>query len=153
MNETRSVLQFTEYRVLNFEYNLYEGALEKGANVVNTKFSYSLEHINDHNFSIILTCIVNSDDMPIPEEEDGTLGYPFSIKLSIRGNFVTSQFDDRLIPNALAIMFPYLRSLISTLTAQSGIAPFILPTFNIASLFRSQTANDKSEYESKNATQ
>ena len=34
--------------------------------------------------------------------------------------------------NAPAILFPYIRAYISTLTALSGIAPIILPTINLA---------------------
>jgi len=34
--------------------------------------------------------------------------------------------------NAPAILFPYIRAYISTLTALSGIPPIILPTLNIA---------------------
>ncbi len=36
--------------------------------------------------------------------------------------------------NGPAILFPYIRAYISTLTALSGIPPIILPTLNIASM-------------------
>ena len=38
--------------------------------------------------------------------------------------------------NALAILFPYARSIISGITAQSGFPPIILPTVNIAKMFK-----------------
>lgn len=48
-----------------------------------------------------------------------------------------SDFDD--IPtyfyrNAIAIIFPYVRAFISTVTLQSNIPPIILPTMNLSSL-------------------
>ncbi|MDY3363671.1 protein-export chaperone SecB [Riemerella anatipestifer] len=48
-----------------------------------------------------------------------------------------SGFDD--IPtyfyrNAIAIIFPYIRAFISTVTLQSNIPPIVLPTMNLSSL-------------------
>lgn len=36
--------------------------------------------------------------------------------------------------NSIAIVFPYLRSFISSLTIQANLKPFILPTMNLSSL-------------------
>lgn len=38
--------------------------------------------------------------------------------------------------NMLAIMFPYVRSYVSTVTAQPGMAPIVLPAINIAAMFQ-----------------
>lgn len=40
--------------------------------------------------------------------------------------------DDFMNINAPAILFPYIRAYISTLTALSGINPIILPTLNLS---------------------
>lgn len=37
-------------------------------------------------------------------------------------------------PNSIAIVFPYLRSFISSLTVQANLKPIILPTMNLSSL-------------------
>lgn len=37
-------------------------------------------------------------------------------------------------PNSIAIIYPYIRSFVSTLTLQANIKPLILPTFNLSSL-------------------
>ena len=39
-----------------------------------------------------------------------------------------------LTENASAIVFPYIRAYISTLTVQSGITPIILPTLNLTGM-------------------
>ncbi len=39
-----------------------------------------------------------------------------------------------LLQNAPAIVFPYIRAYISTLTTQAGIPPIVLPTLNLSGL-------------------
>ena len=46
--------------------------------------------------------------------------------------------------NALAILFPYVRSIVSCITAQSGRNAVILPTVNIARMFE-ESEEDKSK--------
>lgn len=65
---------------------------------------------------------------------------PFIVNIVIEGTFETDCFDDRLVPNSIAILFPYLRSFMSTVTAQAGISPFILPTININNLLEEQNS-------------
>lgn len=36
--------------------------------------------------------------------------------------------------NAIAILFPYIRSFVSTLTLQANVVPIVLPTMNLTSL-------------------
>ncbi len=55
-------------------------------------------------------------------------------------------FDD--IPdfffgNCIAILFPYIRSMVSTLTLQANINPMILPTMNLISLKDALKANSQ----------
>ncbi|EXZ22215.1 pretranslocase subunit SecB family protein, partial [Bacteroides fragilis str. S13 L11] len=37
-------------------------------------------------------------------------------------------------PNSIAILFPYVRAFVSTLTLQANIKPILLPTLNLSSL-------------------
>lgn len=54
------------------------------------------------------------------------------------GTFVfgndTREIPDFFYKNAIAILFPYLRAFVSTITVQANIPPFILPTLNLAGL-------------------
>ena len=55
------------------------------------------------------------------------------------GVFKTSNDNYPLIErNAIAIMFPYLRSYISSLTTQPGMQPIVLPPINIMALLSGQ---------------
>ena len=49
--------------------------------------------------------------------------------------FETKQENQMLIErNTLAIMFPYFRSYVSTLTTQPGMTPIVLPAMNIMTM-------------------
>lgn len=41
---------------------------------------------------------------------------------------------DYFYANSIAILFPYIRAFITTLTAVANVKPFILPTFNLTGL-------------------
>lgn len=44
------------------------------------------------------------------------------------------QIPDFFYPNCIAILFPYIRAFVSTLTLQANIMPIVLPTMNLTSL-------------------
>lgn len=44
------------------------------------------------------------------------------------------EVPDYFYPNSLAIVFPYIRAFISTLTLQANVRPIVLPTMNLSSL-------------------
>ena len=41
---------------------------------------------------------------------------------------------DYFYPNSLAIVYPYVRAFVSTLSLQANIHPLLLPTINLSSL-------------------
>lgn len=41
---------------------------------------------------------------------------------------------DFFYPNSIAIVFPYVRAFISSVTIQANIKPIVLPTYNLSSL-------------------
>ncbi len=58
--------------------------------------------------------------------------YPFSINVVLRGFFKTSGENVEVYrPNAIAILYPYLRSIVSTYTANSNVSTLILPPINV----------------------
>ena len=51
--------------------------------------------------------------------------------------FTTEQDNSTLIEkNAVAIMFPYVRTYVSTITSQPGMSPIVLPPMNIVAMFQ-----------------
>ncbi|GIM45478.1 hypothetical protein DNHGIG_10270 [Collibacillus ludicampi] len=124
-------LQFRDYQVRNIEYKFnpfYEGEDE-----LVPEFDYEIQTDQDDwsgawvilNFSI----------------GDRTLNSsPIYVYASIAGYFHLNGIDDYETAmsyykvNALAILFPYLRGLVSEITSKGSEAPLILPTLNIVAL-------------------
>lgn len=69
--------------------------------------------------------------------------YPFEMKIDITGNFSTEgDLPDKFIKNAVAILYPYVRAIVSTYTAAANITPLILPAINVNKLIDDQEKKD-----------
>lgn len=79
----------------------------------------------ENDFKLILEILVEGDTVNVEIVSEGYFSYE-NIKDEDLGGF--------LFLNAPAILFPYLRAYISTLTNLSGISPLTLPTLNLTSL-------------------
>lgn len=69
------------------------------------------------------------------------------IEVLISGDFIfheETNLENFLYVNAPALMFPYVRSYITALTALSGISPITLPTMNLSGL-KSQIESNTTE--------
>lgn len=130
-NENVAVIQFIGYRVTNILYNC-DPSFELPQGEVPYKFNFSKSlailsetEVQENVCANVFYCTTDN----IEEA-------PFRITVEIAGRFrCNNEWKPELEPNVLAIMFPYLRSIISTITCNSGREPIILPTINIASLF------------------
>lgn len=130
-NENVAVIQFIGYRVTNILYNC-DPSFEIPQGEVSYKFNFSKSlailsdtEVRENVCANVFYCTTDN----IEEA-------PFRITVEIAGRFrCDNEWKPELEPNVLAIMFPYLRSIISTITCNSGREPIILPTINIASLF------------------
>jgi preprotein translocase subunit SecB len=72
--------------------------------------------------------------------EDSKTQDDFVVKVRCNAEF---QFNDTIeideipnffYPNSIAIVFPYVRAFVSTLTLQANVQPMLLPTINLSSL-------------------
>lgn len=69
--------------------------------------------------------------------------YPFEMKVRITGKFIIKEeLAQRFVKNAIAILYPYVRALISTYTASANINPLILPAINVNKLIEDQLKKD-----------
>nr|DAQ19487.1 MAG TPA: Protein-export protein secB, Greek key beta sheet.35A [Caudoviricetes sp.] len=64
----------------------------------------------------------------------------FELNLCLVGSFLVGKDfpTDKLLPNAIAIMFPYLRSQVTLMTTQPNITPVTIPPININSFLKRQ---------------
>ena len=125
MKESKIVLQFNEYIVknINFECNLEYDNAEPIDVKIDMDASFDINH---EDMAVILKVdIFNDQDKK---------KYPFSMNLEIVGYFSVSGENaaiENFKSNAVAILYPYARALVSTYTSNANIAPLILPTINV----------------------
>ena len=85
--------------------------------------SHDVQRLSEREYKITLE--LNVAD---PEEK-------LSVFVKGMAIFETKQENQMLIErNTLAIMFPYFRSYVSTLTTQPGMTPIVLPAMNIMTM-------------------
>lgn len=53
---------------------------------------------------------------------------------SFNGSIAISDIPEYFYPNSLAIMFPYIRAFVSTISLQANVRPIVLPTVNLMGL-------------------
>lgn len=66
--------------------------------------------------------------------------YPFEMEVVLTGYFTEINNDTNVDfePNAIAILYPYIRAIVSTYTAAANISPLILPAINVNKLLEEQ---------------
>ena len=97
----------------------------------------------DFNISSIVKTDKEKNKMSINlkvEVFKNTKNPPFTMMVDIIGYFelIGEEEVNRYVPNAIAIMYPYLRAIVSTYTSASNVLPIILPAINVNELIKQQ---------------
>lgn len=116
--------------------------------VTKIAFSNRIDKVNEENFELkplFRRRIAKISDTEYNVGLDFTIGNeademtPFSIEVSMIGHFELNSEElseelknDLLNKNAVAILFPFLRSIIASITTSANIPPLILPVINLA---------------------
>jgi len=97
------------------------------------KLTRKIGKINDNNFyTDLILKINNTDENP----------FPVNIKISFRAIFEFNDIDDQkevelfLKIQAVHIMYPYLRSMLTNLTNTAMMPPLILPIIDASQIFK-----------------
>lgn len=89
--------------------------------------NHTINSISDNDYEVILVTTV-SDENEI-----------LFVNVKCKALFHTEQENKGMLErNAIAIMFPYIRSYISTITTQPGMSPIVLPAMNIVAMLNDQ---------------
>jgi len=137
MNDSlNSGLRFIDYNVNTIMFNTNKEFEDKPLNV---KFNIDrfVEYLDDEDNTMLVTLDIN-----IFENAEKN-NFPFSLSVNVTGIFELENVhvDDRVSfaeVNAVAILFPYIRALVSTFTANANVPPLILPPINVVSLIENQ---------------
>ena len=129
--DIKSILKFNNYVVEKVEFYRNSKCTDKGFDV-KLDIQRNTKYIPDENKGFVTVRTKIFDD-PIKNN------YPFSIEVVIIGEFEIESEDqlqvEKLLEiNAVAILFPYIRALITTYTANANVQPLILPPINVMKL-------------------
>ena len=81
--------------------------------------------INIHEYHVILQTSIKKSDISLNVIAEADFDF----------NSPTTLNEEKIIKqNAVAIMFPFIRSQITLMTSQPGMTPIVLPTINTAKL-------------------
>lgn len=132
MNEiVSSDLRFRGYKITNITYKC-PPELEKDSEGYSyfMRFCKKVAQISD--CSVYESLRVDIHFSTTPEGNDAKM----TLSAEILGLFESSEkWISKWERNALSILFPYLRSVVSTVSSLSGHEPILLPTMNINSIF------------------
>lgn len=138
--ELESILKFQKYYVNKIEFNRNS----EFSPVKSMKLDFSIDRKITHedgNKTALVTLRVKIFEDAMKNN------YPFSMSVELVGEFAFENADNinlkLLEQNAIAILFPYVRAIISTYTAAANVQPLILPTINVVALMNEQDADSK----------
>lgn len=126
-----TVLNFKGYRVLDMSYTQneqFKSSQEKLS--FNPNFGVNLVTDDNDEAKVTLTFVLENE-------------LPFNIKVTLEGSFKYNASEDEanigldelLKKNATAILFPYLRAIVSQLTSMGNeYQPLLIPAMNIRAL-------------------
>ncbi len=124
----KGLITFVDYKVNKIEF---ENNDEYAGEEVDIDFNIGTEiHISEDDEEMVVILKTN-----IFEPKEGKV-YPFRMFVEVEGYF-KSNFEGKeqeiaqYGKNAVAILFPYVRALVSTFTANANVTPLILPTVNV----------------------
>ncbi|UIF28561.1 protein-export chaperone SecB [Levilactobacillus brevis] len=133
-----AVLKFIKYNVQNMTYQRNENYHQTRSEIkMNPQVSRKID-IDENRINVTLSIVVGS-----LENEN----IPFKTSCAITGVFdyqpeednTDAGLDQLVRVNAVAILYPYVRSIITMLTTTSNEYPgYIMPTINVNKLLRDQ---------------
>ncbi len=127
MKNGKSKLSFKNYIVNKIEFeNNIECDLEESE--LEFDIDSKVDFVNENEFILTLTLEIFKDAKQN--------NYPFNFKSEILGSFVISDVKEEkkriyAEQNAVAILFPYCRALVTTYTGLANVRPLVLPPINV----------------------
>lgn len=138
MKLKKSSLHFDNYVVNRLSFSVVPGFKVKEDDVfdLSPQFNRIIEKLNENEYKVTLDLQLGGDTQPLP----------FNIDISISGIFITSDVDnpeEYLRINASAILFPYIRSLLTMLSTLAALPPIVMPPINFCAMLSDQESNEK----------
>lgn len=129
-----SDLRMINYKVLKFAFDLNENFEFTNSLIdVRPSFNRNIQKINENQYVLKLSVNISNtiNKGPIPFNAEVVISSVFELE-----NWETGDANTIAIKNATAIMFPYLRTLLATITLNGNVPPYNLPIMDISRLFQ-----------------
>lgn len=134
MDKFKSKLIFKKYIVDEVNFNYNDRFVDKSV-TIDFDIEKEVTYISEREMQVRLIVYLFKNT----EKE-----YPFKMKVAIRGFFEIENNDDNINfePNAIAILYPYIRSIVSTYTSTANVMPLILPVINVNKMLQDKEMKD-----------
>lgn len=87
----------------------------------NIDIQKKIDRVDEHIYTVSLRTVISKDDMKLEIQADAEFTY------------CSDDYENEeaiINANTIAIMFPFVRSQVTLLTSQPGMAPIVLPPIN-----------------------
>jgi preprotein translocase subunit SecB len=129
----KSSFQFLGFKILKTNIDIKEGETPTEINVGFSPEGTIIK--NESKFELVLKTVIKDGNDILNIEVHSKAYFLFD------ENQDNATLDNLFYLNAPALLFPYIRAYISTLTNLSGFAPITLPTFNLSELGKELKSN------------
>jgi len=132
-----SEMKLLNYKVLKTTFELNEGFEFKTGKIdIQPSFNRDILKIDDQHYKITLGIKISKEinKEPIPFDAEVVISSVFELP-----NWESEAANSIAVNNATAIMFPYLRTLMATVTMNGNVPPYMLPIMNISKLLENHT--------------
>lgn len=129
-----SDMKLINYKVLKTVFKLNEKFEFKQETIdIQPMFNRDVIKIDENHYQINLGISISSitNKKPIPFDAEVMISSVFELV-----NWENEVTNGIAVNNATAILFPYLRTLVATLTLNGNVPPYMLPIMNISKLFK-----------------
>jgi len=138
--QANSSLSLKKYIVKNIQFSINENfEFNQDATIeLHPEFTRNIRKVDENNALVNLIFRIKNEDLSLP----------FSIEADIEGwfhleNWEQPELVSLMVTNSIAILFPYLRSLVSVITANANISPYVIPVMNINALFDQKESTEE----------
>lgn len=141
MSNANGAIQFRGYKVIHMGYDCPANISEEDIGSLQFRIGYGVEPRPDGSMQVNVGIRAFNGKS---DSDFDTAALKATVELA--GNFIMTdgaEWDNRWNANAIAILLPYARAILSTITVQAGRPPIIIPTVNTNKLVNTDKEDKK----------
>ena len=141
MSNANGAIQFRGYKVIHMGYDCPANISEESIGSLQFRIGYGVEPRPDGSMQVnVGVRAFGGKSVSNFDEAD------LKATVELAGNFMMmdgAEWDEKWNANAIAILIPYARAILSAITVQAGRPPIILPTVNTNKLVNPDKEEEK----------